>query len=111
MIYKKLVYLGSSQASSMPLSEKQCDGEIVMRRAKKAFLLTVRKMAHRLNRPRLYYWSETKLNDLGSVTVMPEFYYRWLFTLCMRMAESKRLKGLADRVIHSIPFHVRFRVV
>lgn len=81
-----------------------------MKRLKKAILLPVRFMAYRLNGLRLYYWSEQELYDLRTVYVMPELYYRGLFHVCMRMASTKTMRRLAHRAIHTIPYHVRFRV-
>lgn len=81
-----------------------------MKRLKKAILLPLRYVAYRLNRLRLYYWSDQELYDLRTVYVMPELYYRWLFHACMRMAATRPFRRLANRAIHTIPYHVRFRV-
>lgn len=81
-----------------------------MKRLKKATLLLIRHMAYRWNRLRLYYWADTKLSELRIMTVMPEFYYRWLYHSSMRLVESKKFLRLADRAIHTIPYHVRFHV-
>ena len=79
-----------------------------MKRLKKAILLPVRKIAYRWNRLRLYYWSNEKLYELRDVDVMPGFYYRWLYYVCMRMVKSSKFRQLANRAIHTIPYHVRF---
>lgn len=81
-----------------------------MKRLKKAILLPLRYSAHRWNRLRTYYWADNKLHELRSVYVMPTFYYRWLYQTSMRLAETRRFKRLADRAIHTIPYHVRFYV-
>jgi hypothetical protein len=81
-----------------------------MKRLKKAILLPVRNMAYRLNRLHLYYWAEAELFELRTVNVMPPFYYRWLYKLSMRLVRSKKFSRLADRAIHTIPYHVRFNV-
>ena len=81
-----------------------------MKRLKKAILLPVRKMAYSWSRLRLYYWADEELYDLRTVYVMPDFYYRGLYHACMWLAEFKKLRRLADRAIHTIPYHVRFNV-
>ena len=81
-----------------------------MKSLKKAILLPLRNVAYRWNRLGLYYWAEAKLYELRTVDVMPDFYYRWLYHVCMRLVESNILRRLADRVIHTIPYHVRFKV-
>ena len=81
-----------------------------MKRLKKAILLPVRSMAYRWNRLRLYYWVDEELYELRTVNVMPDFYYRWLYRVSMKLVDSNRLRRLADRAIHTIPYHVRFNV-
>jgi hypothetical protein len=86
------------------------DGNRIMKRIKKALLLPVRSMAYRWNRLGTYYWADEKLNDLQTVHVMPKLYYRWLYQGCLWLAESARFRRLADRAIHTIPYHIRFHV-
>ena len=81
-----------------------------MKRAEKAILPLVRSLAYRLNQQQLYYWSDNRLRVLSDVLVMPRFYYRWLHAVCLRMAETRTLERLADKVIHTIPLKVRFEV-
>jgi len=81
-----------------------------MKRLKKAILLPVRNMAYRWNRLRTYYWADEKLNELRTVHVMPNLYYRWLYQGCMWLAETGKFRRLADRAIHTIPYHIRFYV-
>lgn len=81
-----------------------------MKRLLKAILLPVRHLAYRWNRLRLYYWADNRLFELRAVNVMPLFYYRWLFNVSMRLTKSQRFRRLADRAIHTIPYHVRFNV-
>jgi len=81
-----------------------------MKRLIKAMLLPLRYTAYRCNRLRTYYWADNKLHELRSVHVMPEFYYRWLYQTCMRLAETRKFRRLAERAIHTIPYHVRFHV-
>jgi hypothetical protein len=81
-----------------------------MKRLIKALLMPVRHLAYRWNRIRLYYWADQHLYDLRAVNVMPNLYYRFLFRVSMRMAESSRYRRLADKAIHTIPYHVRFDV-
>ena len=88
----------------------RCDGVADMKRLIKAILLPVRHVAYRWNRLRLYYWADEKLFKLKTVTVMPEIYYRWLYRTSMRLAEKRNFRHLADRAIHTIPYHVRFHV-
>ncbi len=67
-------------------------------------------MALRCNRLGLYYWADQKLYEIRSVAVMPEFYYRTLFRVSMRLIQVHGFSRLADKVIHTIPYHVRFNV-
>ena len=72
--------------------------------------MPLRTMAFRCNRVRLYYWADAKLSELGTVNVMPTFYYRWLYQISMKLLDSNRFSRLADWAIHTIPYHVRFDV-
>lgn len=81
-----------------------------MKRIKKSILVPLRYLAFRWNRLGLYYWTDRQLDDLRKVVVMPEFYYRLLFRASMRLVQVNGFARLADRVIHTIPYHVRFRV-
>lgn len=81
-----------------------------MRRLKKTILLPVRGVARRWNRLGLYYWAEAELYELRTVNVMPVFYYRWLYRVSLRLTGFVKLRRLADRAIHTIPFHIRFDV-
>jgi hypothetical protein len=81
-----------------------------MKRLKKAALLIIRNRAHRWKKTRLYYWADDALYRFQSVSVMPELYYRWLFSVSMQLVESSRFQRLANRAIHTIPLHIRFKV-
>jgi hypothetical protein len=81
-----------------------------MRRLKKAMLLPTRRLAYRWNLLPLYYWAERELFELRSIDVMPEFYYRWLFRFSMRIVHIDRFQRLAEKLIHTIPYHVRFNM-
>lgn len=81
-----------------------------MNRLKKVALLPVKRLSYRMRFLPLYYWSEGKLADLRAVYVMPNFYYRWLYRVCMRMVDARRFSRLADMAIHTIPYHIRFEV-
>ena len=81
-----------------------------MKRLKKATLLLIRHLAYRWNGLLLYYWADLNLNELRAVHVMPQFYYRWLYRFCMWLVAHSNCRRLADRVIHTIPYHVRFHV-
>jgi hypothetical protein len=82
----------------------------MMKRIKKATFLLVRHLAYASNRLRLYYWAEMKLYDLRQVAVMPKFYYRFIFHLSMKLVRKKLFRRIADRAIHTIPYHIRFSV-
>lgn len=82
-----------------------------MKRMKKAILLPIRRFAYRWKRMRLYYWADRKLFELRSVCVMPSCYYHWLYRTCLRIVEFKQFRRLADRAIHTIPYHVRIELV
>jgi hypothetical protein len=81
-----------------------------MNRLKKVVLLPVNRISYRIRLIRLYYWSERRLYLLRAVYVLPIFYYRWLYQLCLLMVEFKKLRRLADRAIHTIPYHIRFEL-
>lgn len=81
-----------------------------MRRLKKSILLPVRSFAYRWNRLKLYYWAEQELFELRNVHVMSEIYYRWLFKVSMRIVQIDRFRRFANKVIHTIPYRVRFNV-
>ena len=81
-----------------------------MKRLQKAILIPLRRLSYRWNRLGLYYWAEAKLYDLRAVNVMPALYYRWLFRFSMRLVEFGKFRRLANRVIHTIPFHIRYTV-
>jgi hypothetical protein len=81
-----------------------------MKRIRKLALLQIRSLSLRYNRPKLYSWAELKLIDLRAVTVLPEFYYCFLFRLCMLFVNIDHFQMVADRAIHTIPYHVRFNI-
>jgi hypothetical protein len=41
---------------------------------------------------------------------MPELYYRWLYIAGMWLIEFSSFQPLANRAIHTIPLHIRFKV-
>lgn len=81
-----------------------------MERIKKLILLQIRWLALHCNQTRLYYWAELTLFDLRGVTVLPDFYYRLLFRLSMRLVQTDQFRLVADKAIHTIPYHVRFNI-
>ena len=81
-----------------------------MKRIKKLALMIIRTAAYRKNRIRTYYWAERQLQDLQPVFVMPDLYYRWLFSVSMRLVRFDMFRKLADQAIHTIPYHVRFNL-
>lgn len=81
-----------------------------MNRLKKVVLLPVNRLSYRMRLIRLYYWSERRLYLLRAVYVLPIFYYRWLYQLCLVMVESRKCRHMANRVIHTIPYHIRFEL-
>ena len=81
-----------------------------MKRLKKAILLPVRSFAYRWNRMQLFYWAEQELFEMRNVHVMPTFYYRWLFRFSMRIVHVDRFRRLAEKIIHTIPYNIRFHV-
>lgn len=81
-----------------------------MNRLKKVVLLPVNRISYRMRLIRLYYWSERRLYLLRAVYVLPVFYYRWLYQFCLLMVESRKCIHMADRVIHTIPYHIRFEL-
>lgn len=81
-----------------------------MKRLKKAILIPLRRLFYRSNCLGLYYWAEAKLYELRAVNVMPALYYRCLFRFSMRLVEFGKFRRLANRMIHTIPFHIRYTV-
>ena len=81
-----------------------------MKRIRKLALLQIRSLSLRCNRTGLYYWAEQKLFELTAVTVLPEFYYRFLFGLSMRLIRMNHFRRFADKAIHTIPYHIRFNI-
>ncbi len=81
-----------------------------MKRLTKAVLFPVRNIAYRWNRVRLFYWADRKLYELRAVCVMPFWYYRWLYHICLWLVTFNNFKRLADLAIHTIPYQVRFQI-
>jgi hypothetical protein len=81
-----------------------------MKPIKKAVLLSLRNLAYRWRILGLYYWADLKVYELRAVYVMPMFYYRRLYITCVWLAQMRKFRTLADRMIHSIPFHIRFEL-
>ena len=81
-----------------------------MNRLKKVALLPVKIVSYRMRLLRLYYWSENTLYPLRAVYVLPKFYYHWLYRLCIWIVEFRKFRWLADRAIHTIPYHIRFEL-
>lgn len=81
-----------------------------MKRIKKATLLIIRNRAYRWNFLRTYYWADGRLSELSHFTLMPHFYYRCLFSISMKLVDFNKFQRLADKAIHTIPYHVRFSV-
>ena len=79
-----------------------------MKRLNKALLLMTRQLAGKMKMPRLYYWSEMRLYELGAVQIMPACYYGWLYRTSMRLVEFRKLRRVANWTIHRIPYHIRF---
>lgn len=73
-------------------------------------LLPIRKIAYRRSQLKLYYWADQELYGMRNINVMPVFYYRCLFKISMRMVHIERFRRLAEKVIHTIPYHVRFNL-
>ena len=81
-----------------------------MKRIKKLVLLQVRSLSLRCNHMKLYYWTEIKLFKLRSITILPEFYYRFLFGMSMRLVRVNHFQTFANKAIHTIPLHIRFNI-
>ena len=67
-------------------------------------------MAYRLKCLRLFYWSDIRLYELRTVCVMPRCYYCWLYHASMSLINAGKVRRLANRVIHTIPYHVRYEI-
>lgn len=81
-----------------------------MKRINKIILLQIRWLSLHYNQLKLYYWAEQKIYELRTVFIMPELYYRYLFWLSMRLVQVNGFKLFADKMIHTIPYHVRFKM-
>jgi hypothetical protein len=81
-----------------------------MQRMKKALFLQVWRLAWHWKNMRLLYWADRNLYELRSVYIMPCWYYLWLYRTCMRLAASGTCLRMADRAIHTIPYHIRFEM-
>lgn len=81
-----------------------------MNRLKKIALLPVRRISYYMRLTRPYYWSEQGLYPLRAVYIMPKLYYRCLYRLCVWLVDFKKFRRLADKAIHTIPYHIRFEV-
>jgi hypothetical protein len=81
-----------------------------MKRLKKVVLMPVKRISYRMRLFRLYYWTEITLYPLRAVSVLPTCYYNWLYRLCIRLVQFKKFRRLADRAIHTIPYHIRFDI-
>jgi len=81
-----------------------------MKALKKAILLPLRVTAYRLKLLRLYYWADHELSAMRAVYVMPGWYYRSLYRACLWIVRFQTFRRLADRAIHTIPYHVRFKM-
>lgn len=79
-----------------------------MKRIIKAIFLLLRFMVRFSKCLRLYYWCDFKLYELREIYVMPRYYYHWLYHICMRLVAFKKFRRIADRVIHTIPYFIRF---
>lgn len=81
-----------------------------MHKLKKATLLIVRAAAHHWKLNRLYYWSEHELSQMTYVYVFPGCYYQFLYRSCLWGVRYKAFRRAADWAIHTIPYHVRFKI-
>ena len=78
-----------------------------MKRLLKATLLVMRSMALHIRYTKLYYWTEKRLFELKSINPMPDRVYCFIYRMCMTLLEEKRFIGLANWLMHRIPFNVR----
>ena len=90
--------------------EVSCKGRSLMKRMKKAMLLPLRRLLYNLKCLRLYYWADLQLDVLRAVCVMPKCYYAWLYRTCLWLVAFRRFRRVANRAIHTIPYHIRFEV-
>jgi hypothetical protein len=79
-------------------------------RIKRLFYVTVRWVSLKANRLKIYYWADAQCYALRTVAIMPMIYYRFLFRICMWLASYDRWGRVANRGIHTIPYHIRFNV-
>lgn len=69
-----------------------------------------KKDEYHWNFSNLYYWSELELYELRMVSILPQAYYRWLYRLCLWIVEYKPFRFMVNRIIHIIPYHIRFEL-
>ena len=54
--------------------------------------------------------NEESHSTIGPMAVMLRWHFHGLYHTCLWLADVSQLKRIADQMIHSIPFNVRFRV-
>jgi hypothetical protein len=54
--------------------------------------------------------NEESHSTIGPAAVMPSWYYHRIYHTCLWLADFSQLERIADRMIHTIPFNVRFKV-
>lgn len=79
-----------------------------MKRLKKAFLLLLRAFMRSHKWWRLYYWTDLKIFELSGIYIMPRCYYHCLYISCMWLVTFNKFQNLANRIIHTIPYCIRF---
>lgn len=83
---------------------------MINQRIEKACLSILNKVSRKYKLTRPYYWSELRLYPLRAVIVMPMWWHRTLYSIGMSMVEFKRLERMSDRLIHKIPYRIRFQL-
>ena len=81
-----------------------------MRRLEKSILLGIRFFARHIRYHKIFYWTEKRLFGLRTVNAMPDGYYCFLYRLGMKLVDEKKFLGVADWMIHRIPYNVRCKL-
>jgi hypothetical protein len=81
---------------------------MLTKRLKKLFFVVVRKAACRFKKWKIYYWADERCYKLRTVHIMPILFYRTVFKLGMLLANYHRFDRLAYRLIHTVPYNIRF---
>ena len=59
---------------------------------------------------RRYVWCETRLFDLRTVQIMPDWYYQGVYRTAYYFGVKPRTRKFGYWLIHKVPYQIRFRM-